>query len=1250
MRDRIVKWFGGFAVFCLLSGFTVAEEITPDSVVPGEIILKLSARTPLLRGRSSGTGTATVDQTLLRYGIESVRPMFPSGKTRRSDLPDISRIYRATYNEDVSPLAVAGALAALPEVVYAEPNYIRRQYDRPNDTRFNSQWHLSKISAVAAWSISHGDSTVIIGIVDSGTDLDHPDLEANIWVNEAELNGLSGSDDDNNGYVDDIRGWDFADDDNNPDNAVPENIHGTHVAGLANAVTDNEIGVAGVAWNVKMLITKHGYDDDTPAIVNGYQGIVYAAELGAHVINCSWGGGGYSQYEADAINYASGLGALVVVASGNENSDIPSYPSAYENVFSVAATNRNDQRADFSNFGLWVDGATPGVSVLSTLPDESYGQASGTSMSSPVAAGAAALVKSFYTDLLPHQLARRLAGTADNIDSNNPDFVGLLGTGRFNAKNALTYDESQFAAFEPKLMMTKTTISEGSDGNGNGVYDKGESANVTVTYRSFSLGATENFTVRLSSDDPDLSVTSATTADWTVPADTTFSIVEELSFTVAEEAEGHMAELVLEGAVDGSIVTSDTLSILIGKTPILLVDDDWEDCCGDVNVDGFYRGILEENGVSYGVWDHSRQGSPSAETLKSFPVVIWFTEWDFPSLDSLDRAALRAYMDSGGNLYLSGQDLGWDLNENPGTDDQTTFFNDYLRADWGGDDAGTRNVEGVLGDPISHGLNFTLYQPGLQKDLQYPDWFSPKEGAKPIFHYDNGKAMGLRYQGDYRLVYTGMGLEAFGSGITSKAPDDINDIQRTVLTRILTYLNFVHHKRLTDTETVNEDFQISIDVAGDTADVAAVRLYYMTDSMTDYEAAEMVSGDGRRFKGTIPAPGEATTISYYIESVHEYYRWTNPSGAPENAFRFYAGPDTVPPQSSFITELDDRIDRTGSAEIRAFAQDNISVKEVTIETWTSNDPSGTVRTVPMELRGRIWKAKIDWADVPGNTTVSYRIKVTDSSSNENVDRSEVFTFRIVNYAQLTDWEHLDLSKWDTGDGWGAFFFNPSIGWLMNDSPQESYRDNSVNSLTMLNYIDLSSYESAYLSFWELSMLEEEKDWGCIDLSAGHGWTTVSCITGLSVVREEEIVDLSPYLSEGQVKVRFQVITDEQNAYQGWYLGNISLLVDTTLQMTTDPEAEQLPASFSLEQNYPNPFNPATTIAFSLAETGDVRLTVYDVLGREVKVLMNEALMRGRHEVVWDGTNAALESVPSGVYFACLSAGDRSATRKLLLLR
>ena len=184
----------------------------------------------------------------------------------------------------------------------------------------------------------------------------------------------------------------------------------------------------------------------------------------------------------------------------------------------------------------------------------------------------------------------------------------------------------------------------------------------------------------------------------------------------------------------------------------------------------------------------------------------------------------------------------------------------------------------------------------------------------------------------------------------------------------------------------------------------------------------------------------------------------------------------------------------------------------------------------------------------------------------------------------------------------------------------------------------------------VSMLEEEKDWGCIDLSAGHGWTTVSCITGLSVVREEEIVDLSPYLSEGQVKVRFQVITDEQNAYQGWYLGNISLLVDTTLQMTTDPEAEQLPASFSLEQNYPNPFNPATTIAFSLAEAGDVRLTVYDVLGREVKVLMNEALMRGRHEVVWDGTNAALESVPSGVYFACLSAGDRSATRKLLLLR
>ena len=200
--------------------------------------------------------------------------------------------------------------------------------------------------------------------------------------------------------------------------------------------------------------------------------------------------------------------------------------------------------------------------------------------------------------------------------------------------------------------------------DGNGVYDKGESADVTVTYRSFSLGATENFTVRLSSGDPDLSVTSAITADWTVPADTTFSISGELSFAVAEDAEGHMAELVLEGAVDGTVVTQDTLSILIGKTPVLLVADDWEDCCGDVRVDGFYEGILKENAVSYGVWDHSKHGSPSAETLKSFPIVIWFTEWDFPSLDSLDRAALRAYMDGGGNLYLSGQDLGWDLNEN----------------------------------------------------------------------------------------------------------------------------------------------------------------------------------------------------------------------------------------------------------------------------------------------------------------------------------------------------------------------------------------------------------------------------------------------------------------------------------------------------------------------------------------------------------------------------------------------------------
>ncbi|MFQ6676189.1 MAG: S8 family peptidase, partial [Fidelibacterota bacterium] len=680
--------------------------------------------------------------------MKSVEPLLTTRARGGPGLPDVNRIYLARFDAAVHPRVVAQALEDQPGVVYAEPRFVRRVYDVPSDPKFADQWHLEKILASDAWNLSHGDATVIVAVVDNGFDMDHPDLEDNYFTNPGEVAG-NGVDDDGNGYVDDVHGWDFAGSnsavgqrpDNDPDNGPEDEdgfwVHGTHVAGLANAVTDNGIGVAGVAWNVRTLPVKGSYDD-LPAFVHfGYDGIVYAADMGADIINCSWGGGGFSRAEADIIEYANGKGSLVVGAAGNAASPEHHFPSGYEGVLSVAATNTNDARAWFSNFGLSVDVAAPGENVLATFPEGAYGSISGTSMAAPVTAGLLGLVKSFYPDLTAKELALRVAGTTDNIDGTNPSYAGLLGSGRINAFNALDFSEDDFVSIPPKIELWNAAATDSVAGDGNGFFDRGETVHISTVYRNFSLGEAAEYTVNLGVDDPDIAVTDGSTAPAPFPADTTLVQSHGLSFTISPSAGPHMASVALDLMVDGELHASDTLTFIIGKMPILVVNDGGNTGGASGNtsvVVGFYTGILDEMDLLYGVWDHAVQGTPSGNVLAKFPTVIWFTEWQFPSLDESDRAALKEYLDGGGNLYVSGQDLGWDLADpaqgyanqyNLSGGKSKEFYENYLHALWGGDHAETMHVNGIYGDDIGHGLSFDVYQPGIPNNYQFPDWFTP---------------------------------------------------------------------------------------------------------------------------------------------------------------------------------------------------------------------------------------------------------------------------------------------------------------------------------------------------------------------------------------------------------------------------------------------------------------------------------------------------------------------------------------------
>jgi len=330
-----------------------------------------------------------------------------------------------------------------PKVKYIEPNYIVEAIEIPNDPDFGRLWGMhntgqtggtpaADIWATNAWDVFTGSDQVVIGVIDTGTDHTHPDLAANIWVNPGEIPG-NGIDDDLNGFVDDVHGWDFINHDNDP---MDDNGHGTHVAGTIGAIGDNGNGVAGVSWTVEIMPLKFLSAGGSGSTADAIGAVEYATMMGARLTSNSWGGGGFSQALHDAIADANANGILFVAAAGNasSNTDFSAhYPSSYDldNIISVAATDHNDALAGFSNYGLAsVDLAAPGVNIYSTLPGNSYGSNSGTSMATPHVAGALGLVFGRFP-AIGHLDARNLIF---NFADPLPGLSGLMVTGaRLNA-------------------------------------------------------------------------------------------------------------------------------------------------------------------------------------------------------------------------------------------------------------------------------------------------------------------------------------------------------------------------------------------------------------------------------------------------------------------------------------------------------------------------------------------------------------------------------------------------------------------------------------------------------------------------------------------------------------------------------------------------------------------------------------------------------------------------------------------------
>lgn len=444
-----------------------------------EQIMRQATATNAGMGIVAAALPTTLTPLAKQTGIVQIEPLFPAKLVNREallgrhpqlqarlvqremnvavdTLPRLDTLYRVQIAGDVQ--SAVALLAADAQVEYAQLDYSRHTTFVPNDPFFTPSelWGLYKVGAPTAWDSATG-AGVVVAVIDSGVDISHPDLQANIYTDPNEIAG-NGLDDDGNGYVDDTTGWDFYQNDNTPND---DNGHGTHVTGTIAAVGNNQRGVVGLAYNSKIMPLR-GLGPDGSGWDSGLsQAIVYAALNGADVINNSWGGYGRSWVTTDAINFAHSLGVIVVSAAGNSNMETCQFsPADVEKGLAVAATDPSDTKAYYSNFGVKIDVAAPGgisqeptYGILSTAPPTSYLESaygiptqtgpngekymaiSGTSMASPHVAALAALLiqrRPTWNNEEIKQVIRKSA-----VDLTPAGFDPVSGYGRINAAAAL---------------------------------------------------------------------------------------------------------------------------------------------------------------------------------------------------------------------------------------------------------------------------------------------------------------------------------------------------------------------------------------------------------------------------------------------------------------------------------------------------------------------------------------------------------------------------------------------------------------------------------------------------------------------------------------------------------------------------------------------------------------------------------------------------------------------------------------------
>ena len=331
------------------------------------------------------------------------------------------------------------------DILYWEKQRKQTLYYSTNDISYSNQWYLDQINIEDVWDITKGDSSFVVGVVDSGVDYTHQDLQSNLAYNYSDpINGL---DDDDDGYIDNYYGWDFGSNDNDPMvDGYSFTAHGSTMCGIVAATTNNEIGTSSAAFNCRYLPVK--ITDNSGQIIDTNVGIAYAALKGVKVINCSFGSLEYSEAEAEIIAYVTdSMDVLVIASSGNEGMNTKVYPASLEHVVGVCAVDEFDKKTTISNFGTSFNISAPGKSIYAPYVQDEYSYKSGTSVAAAVVSSAAILLRSYFHEESVVEIKNRILASAVNINSENELYKNQLGSGRLDLLAAFEYDRNKLPLF-----------------------------------------------------------------------------------------------------------------------------------------------------------------------------------------------------------------------------------------------------------------------------------------------------------------------------------------------------------------------------------------------------------------------------------------------------------------------------------------------------------------------------------------------------------------------------------------------------------------------------------------------------------------------------------------------------------------------------------------------------------------------------------------------------------------------------------